>query len=33
MVTAAILGSPEPAQQARAAAEHLLEAADVARTP
>ena len=33
MVTAAILGSPEPAQQARAAAEHLLEAADVASAP
>ena len=30
MVTAAIFGSPEPARQARAAAEHLLEAADVA---
>jgi AcrR family transcriptional regulator len=33
MVTAAIFGSPETAQQARAAAEHLLEAADVANTP
>ncbi|HEX6231535.1 MAG TPA: TetR/AcrR family transcriptional regulator [Jiangellaceae bacterium] len=33
MVTASILGSAEPARQARTAAEHLLEAADVANTP
>jgi AcrR family transcriptional regulator len=33
MVTAAIFESPEPAHQARAAAERLLEAAHVASTP
>jgi AcrR family transcriptional regulator len=33
MVTAAIAGSPAPARQARAAAQHLLDAAGVRSTP